>query len=72
MNNNPLNNRERYFRQLKGRARGSDVRGRYFMNIILILFFFIIIGSVVFFVKIAQGPMDDMKEPMKIIQILIQ
>ncbi|MEB6549270.1 hypothetical protein MXL46_09205 [Heyndrickxia sporothermodurans] len=60
MKNKPYDSKDRYFENLRATAKSGDERGRYFLNIILVLFFLIIVGTVIFFVKMAQGPVDDM------------
>lgn len=60
MKNKSYDSKDRYFENLRATAKSGDERGRYFLNIILVLFFLIMIGTVVFFIKMAQGPVDDM------------
>lgn len=62
MKNNPLDSKERYFKRLRAQGRDGDMRGRYFMNIILVLFFLVMILTVFFSVRMVQSPMDDMMD----------
>ncbi|WP_042353652.1 hypothetical protein [Bacillus rubiinfantis] len=62
MENNPLDSKERYFGRLRAQSKDGDMRGRYFMNIILVLFFLVMILTVFFSVRMAQSPMDDMMD----------
>lgn len=62
MRNNPLDSKEQYLERLRAQGRYGDMRGRYFMNIILVLFFLMITLTVLLSVRMAQSPMDDMMD----------